>query len=145
VAAANPNLYRTEAGLIFDRVMQEMESRYEDDPAILTEVATVRLERATIVQGMVAGAETAMQRLLRPGRNWMGRLAAGGADRHQAQQFRERNRYLRVLADGVDPKRARKIAQSEKAYRLWLAGRRQQDLHAYAQNAQNDPALGYEF
>lgn len=145
VAAANPNLYRTEAGLVFDRIMLEMESRYKADPVILSEVATLRLERATIVQGMVAGAESAMQRLLRPGRNWMGRLAAGGATAKQTTQFRERNRYLRILADGVDPKRARVIAKDERAYKLWVAGRRQQDLRAYAQNAPNDPALGYEF
>ena len=145
VAAAHPNLYRVEAGLVFDRVMLEMETRYQGDPAILAEVASVRTERATIVQGMVAGAEGAMQRLLRPGRNWMGRLATHGATANQAQDFRQRNRYLRILADGVDPKRARMIASNERSYRLWVAGRRQKDLHAYAQNAPDDPALGYEF
>lgn len=145
VAAANPNLYRVEAGLVFDRIMQELRTRHRQDPAIVAEVAAIQLERATIVQGMVTGAEAAMRRLLRPGRNWMGRLAARGATKTQTEDFRERNRYLRILAEGVDPKRARAIAKDERSYKLWAAGRRQKDLRAYKQNAPNDPALGYEF
>lgn len=136
VAAASPSHYRIEAGLIFDRVLQEMEKRYQDDPAILAEVATVRLERATIVEGMMAGAQGGMQRLLQRGLGWGGRLAARGADAHQAGQFKLRKRYLRLLATGMEPGRARGYAERggveyERAYRLARMGQRQQNLRKY--------------
>ncbi len=120
VAAANPKLFKEEAGLIFDRIIQEINSRYKNNDAILQEALKLQAERQTFAENAASGAEEAMRRLLKRGQGWKAQLAGGGAQDEEQAQFRERKRYLRLIAGNQDPEKGRSIANDKQAYRRWV-------------------------
>ena len=122
VAAANPRLFRDEAGLIFDRIVIEIIKRHKADVAVQNDVAKLKEQRDDFASGVVDGAQAAMKRLLKSDQHWKKAFAQADATEEELTEFRERKRYLRLLAADVDPQEGRKIARNTEGYKEWKRG-----------------------
>jgi hypothetical protein len=121
LAAASPAKFQTEAGLIFDRLVQEIQKAHPTDPQVQAQLANLMAYKAVFVSEVGRTAQLVMDKTIgNRHQHWKRQLAEQGASEEQITEFSLRKRYMRLLRLGCEPDKAQAIARDERQYRLFI-------------------------
>jgi hypothetical protein len=121
VAAASPQHFGTEAGLIYDRMLKEFTNKHPKDPQVKTLVADLQKSRGPFVANVSSTAAEVMQSLIGTRKQgWKGQIEGGGASADDVDEFRERKRYMRLIKAGCDPTSAHNLKNDRERTRRFL-------------------------
>jgi len=124
VAAANPKYFKIEAELVFDRIVEEITKRHKKDATARSQVTRLMRAKHHYVAYIVDAAERAMAVLMNPDQDWtttkLSEMAhPGEVCAEDLAYFKERERYMRLVRAGVEPKKALDIAKDDVKYQQY--------------------------
>jgi hypothetical protein len=118
MAAASTGHFEEEAGLLYDRILEELLKRHDDVAEL---VGDLRPHRAEFADNVARTAELVMNNTIgKHGQGWKQQLRKGGATEENIQDFSHRKRYMRLLRLGCEPELAHEVALDDTAYHKFI-------------------------